>query len=80
MTVQEVNTLFGKNVRYYRKKKGWTRIELAEKLGIGENSIWGYESGKHIPSLKILISLIAVLEIEIWQLYSIKYENCEVSK
>jgi transcriptional regulator with XRE-family HTH domain len=69
MTVQELNTLFGNNLRYYRKKKGWYCRQLAKKMGIHEVMINYYEHGRSLPSAKHLVNLAFVLGIEIWQLF-----------
>jgi len=69
MTVQELNTLFGKNVRYYRKNKGWSQTRLAKEIGTDQGTVSFYELGKNFASGKFLVSLAFVLGVEPWQLF-----------
>ncbi len=59
----------GKNVRYYRKKKGWTQAELADKAHYSKQFISNMENNTHQTfSLGTLWHLAAVLDIEMYQL------------
>ena len=69
MTVQELNTLFGNNVRHYRKSRGWSQSKLAKKIGTDQGTISFYELGKNLASGKQLVLLGYVLGVEIWQLF-----------
>src|SRR5947207_10236152 len=42
-----------------RDKRGWTQLELAEKLGAAANTVRHWESG-HAPSLKLRNRLCAL--------------------
>lgn len=44
----------GDKLRRLRKAKGLTQGELAEKVGVGINTIVRYETGKNSPKVKIL--------------------------
>lgn len=37
-----------------RKEKGLTQIELAEKLGLGVQSVYRYETGERVPKVNVL--------------------------
>ena len=54
---------FAKNLRKYRKQKGYTQVELGKKLNYGYTAIANYESGRNEPSFDDLISLCHVLGI-----------------
>jgi len=69
MTVQELNTLFGRNVKYYRKKKGYKQKRLEKEIGCAAGVISDYEKGRHIASGKIMVLLCLVLGVEPWQLF-----------
>jgi len=69
MTVQELNTLQGKNIRYYRKKKNWTQTKLAKETGISPVAISDFENGKHIVGGKSWVLIASVLGIEPWELF-----------
>ena len=44
-------------IRELRKKKGLTQVEMAEALGVGVSTVAMWESGKRIPSFKLLNDL-----------------------
>lgn len=44
----------GEKLRRLRKAKGLTQGELAEKAGVGINTIVRYETGKNSPKVEIL--------------------------
>ena len=69
MTVQELNTLQGKNIRRYRKKKGWTQAKLANETGISAVAISDFENGKHLVGGKSWVLIAYVLGVEPWQLF-----------
>lgn len=56
---------FSSNLEWIRKKKNLTQEELAKKLGISQQGIAHYESGKREPTLDGLISIAKVLEVSI---------------
>lgn len=55
----------GANIKREREKKGLTRKELADKLGITDVSISRYENNKRTPSIKILDSISLHLNVPI---------------
>ena len=50
---------FAKNIRKFRKQKGYSQTELAKILNYGYTAIANYESGRNEPSLDVLIVLPA---------------------
>ena len=40
-------------VKVLRTERGWSQIELAEKIGISRQSVYAIESGKFDPSLPV---------------------------
>ncbi|WP_458408229.1 helix-turn-helix domain-containing protein [Anaerotignum sp.] len=44
---------FAKNLRQFRKEKGYTQIELAKLINYGYTAIANYESTRNEPSLDI---------------------------
>ncbi|WP_051633202.1 helix-turn-helix domain-containing protein [Thermonema rossianum] len=47
----------GKNIRFLRKRKGWTQEELANRIGKKKSIIGNYEKGVTEPNLGILMRL-----------------------
>lgn len=50
---------FGENLRKYRKQKGFTQSELAQKVGLGLNTIINYEGGRTYPKDRKVYALLA---------------------
>lgn len=55
----------GKEIRKKRKKKNLTQEQLAKKIGVCRNYISDLENDRYIPSLKTLIKICNVLELDI---------------
>lgn len=56
------------NVKKYRKLRGLTQEELAEKTDLSTRSIAYYEAGRN-PSLLVAKRLCKVLEVTLYQLF-----------
>lgn len=54
---------FSENLSMFRKEKGWTQLELAEKLGVKANTISNYEKGISTPDYKIIAKLRELFEM-----------------
>ncbi len=52
-----------KNIKFYRKKLGWTQEALSEKLGIHPVSVSRYENGDRDITLNILLKIAEVFNI-----------------
>lgn len=61
---EERRKLFGERVKMMRNLRGLTRSEFAKKLGVSTALISAYEVGKREPSMKNLIALTQILNIE----------------
>ena len=64
MPEEERKKLFGERIKMMRKLRGFTRSEFAKKLGVSRPLVAAYETGTREPSLKNLIALIQVLNID----------------
>ncbi len=60
----------GLNISFYRKKKGMTQEELAEKVGISRSHLSAIEAPNIIKafSIELLFDIAAALEIEPYKL------------
>ena len=57
MSIENITQRFGRRLRALRIKRGWTQLELAERLGIDRSYISDMERGKKnvcLPTLEIL--------------------------
>lgn len=53
----------GERIKEQRENKGWTQNELAEKLGITQDSISLWEKNRRIPNTPYIIELCKILKI-----------------
>jgi len=58
----------GKNLRFLRKQKGLTQMEIAEKLDIKRTMISAYEDGRSEPKLTGLTILAGIFNISVDEL------------
>lgn len=72
MSSNETNiyNIIGKNIKKYRKKKGWTQRELAEKLLLSDSFIAKLESITHQTiSIDTLEQIANLLEVPITKFF-----------
>jgi transcriptional regulator with XRE-family HTH domain len=50
----DIRVRLGKRVRFLRRERGWTQVEMAEMLGIDRSYLSEIETGKKDPSLRVL--------------------------
>jgi len=63
---QNIYNVIGKNIKKYRKLKGWTQRELAEKLLLSDSFIGKLESITYQTiSIDTLVQIAKVLEVDI---------------
>ena len=63
---------FAKNIRKFRKQKGYSQTELAKRLNYGYTAIANYESGRNEPSLDVLIVLADTLGVTVDELLGVE--------
>ncbi|TRZ40611.1 helix-turn-helix domain-containing protein [Niallia circulans] len=49
--------IFGERLKQEREKKGWSQLELSEKIHVSRQSVSKWETGKNYPSIEIIIHL-----------------------
>ncbi|MDY4524723.1 MAG: helix-turn-helix transcriptional regulator [Treponema sp.] len=69
MESQELRECLSLNLKKYRKIKGWSQFELAEKAEISEQTINSIEGLRLWPSDKTLVRIANVLDIEIYRFF-----------
>ena len=69
MDSQELRECLSLNLKKYRKIKGWSQFELAEKAEISEQTVNSIEGLRLWPSDKTLAKLANVLEVEMYRLF-----------
>ena len=64
LSEDERRKLFGERVKMIRKLRGFSRSDIATKLEVSISLIGAYEGGKREPSLKNLIALSQILNVD----------------
>ena len=54
---------FAKNIRKFRKQKGYSQTELAKKLNYGYTAIANYEAGRNQPSIPDLMKIASIFDV-----------------
>lgn len=72
-----MNTAFAKMVKIRMLEKDLTRADLAEHLGVGQNTISGWFTGRHFPEYKTLPRLAKLLDIELAELITVLVKSTE---
>ena len=67
----------GQNIRYYRKKRGYSQEKLAELAAINDKLISFYETDKRLPSIYTLIEIADALCVTLDQLCGVSEETIE---
>jgi transcriptional regulator with XRE-family HTH domain len=60
----------GDRIRKLRKKRGWTQVEMAEKVGIDRSFLADVERGKRNVSILNLDLMAKGLKVSLSQLFS----------
>ena len=53
------------NLMFERKQKGLTQIELSRRVGLNDNAVYFYESGRRKPDAATLADLAVALECSV---------------
>lgn len=69
MNTQKIREDLSQNLKKYRKVKGWSQFELAEKAEISEQTVNSIEGLRLWPSDKTLSKLSDALEVEMYKLF-----------
>ena len=62
----------GLKIAYYRKKRGYTQAQLAERIGVSTNYLGLIERGNNgkIYSMETLLSIAEALDVAVADLFS----------
>lgn len=58
-------SIFGDNIKRLRKNKGLKQQEIAELLGVKQNTYSDWENGKTEPSFENLVKLADLLDVSL---------------
>ena len=77
MNVRLDEKQIGKNIRFYRKQRGWTKAELAERVGIMRELLDHYETSAQVMNLYTIIRIASALNVHPDWLLAWKQEDEE---
>lgn len=70
--------MIAQNIYSLRKNLGLTQKELAEKIGVSTQSVWGWEQGLFEPKGERLQNLAKALGVEVSRLFDTDYSKKRV--
>ncbi len=81
--MDDLKSIIGHNIKFYRKNLGLNQEKLAELIDIAPPSLSSLETGQSFPSYNTIIALIDKLNIRPYQLFlsddeSLKIEDTEI--
>ncbi len=59
------------NIRQERQKHNWTQEYVAQKVGLTKTAIHDIETGKQLPSYKVLVKLEDLFNLNHRQLFAV---------
>ena len=68
----------GKNIRFLRRARNWTLIDLAKKIGIREGPLGRIELGKNAPSAQVIYNLSRALNVSAEVLFADDVQHIEL--
>ena len=69
MKEKELRAVLAKNIKKYRKRRGWNQLYLAEIIGISANYLSAVETGKGWVTPLTLVKLAKALDLEVFELF-----------
>ena len=69
MTVKELNSIFGKNIKKHRILSGFSQEKLAELMELSVNTICEIETGKKFIRAETLIKFSDVFKTEVYEFF-----------
>lgn len=76
--MEDLKTIFAENLSALRKKKGWTQLELAEKLNYSDKAVSKWERGESLPDVVILKRIAELHEVSVDFLLTREHEQAVV--
>ena len=62
---EKLREYFARNLAYYRKALGLTKIELAEKLNYSDKSVSKWERGDGLPDLAVTVQIAEIFGLSV---------------
>jgi len=69
MVEQELKANLGKNIKFYRFRKQFSQLDLAEEAFISVTFLSNIERGNNFPQARTLCNLAEALDVQVWELF-----------
>lgn len=63
--MEDLKAIFAHNLSVLRKKKGWTQLELAERLNYSDKAVSKWERGESLPDVTVLKQMADMFEVTV---------------
>ena len=70
----------GKNIAYFRKKKGYTQEKLGEKIGVTNQAVSKWESEVSMPDIMLLPQIANELDVTVDDLFATEIAGAEAQE
>ena len=74
------NSVFGRNLKYYRSVLGMTQEDVAKTMGVTRGSIANYETGRSEPEFAFVCKAASVLGVTIDELFADQLREDYIAK
>ena len=74
------NKKFGQFILQLRKEKGWTQLELAEKMGVTDKAVSKWERDLSCPDVNTIPKLAECFDISVDELMQVKADSQKADK
>ncbi len=65
MNESNLKQIIAKNITYYRKRRGWTQLELAEQLSYSDKSVSKWERAEGLPDIVVLTAMAELFGVTV---------------
>ena len=69
MIEQDLKKTLGKNIKFYRFRKRYSQIDLAEESHISVTFLSNIERGNNFPQAGTLSNIAKALDVQVWELF-----------
>ncbi|GHV49661.1 putative transcriptional regulator [Spirochaetia bacterium] len=77
---QDIKNALGKNIKFFRARRGLSQADLAEKAGISITFVSMIERGLQFPKAEVLSCLARGLDVEVYELFKGEIVHDETKK
>lgn len=70
--MEDLKKVIADNIIFYRKEKGYTQLELAEKLNYSDKAVSKWERAESLPDVITLNEIASMLDVTLNDLVSVK--------